>query len=318
MSNQYGYNKYAYMDGITIGLDKVTLKIPFNPPIPKKKPGQYSMEELEIVLKYRKEFLNHIQYIRNDLKADFNFSEPKKVKKNKHLEYINLFSQEGLYIATITLGLCYETPTLRLTFNPSKLDNKKLKELLEFISLNAFQSFYQNSVLAHCEFFLDIEDVVPFELALLDTGRRKTTLVEKETTYQGRRGSQTVGVMYNKAKESQQKGKLTRIEMRICRNKISLETLVEKGIANPFTQFIVVPQNALLAVASEWKSYPSLATGILWHGLYGGVKNPTARKAITTRLREFTVPWWKPDEIWERFQEILTIWFKQTMVCEVE
>ena len=86
MSNQYSYNKYAYMDGITIGLDKVTLKIPFNPPVPKKKPGQYSKEELEIVLKYRKEFLNHIQYIRNDLKADFNFSEPKKVKKNKHLE----------------------------------------------------------------------------------------------------------------------------------------------------------------------------------------------------------------------------------------
>jgi hypothetical protein len=86
---------------------------------------------------------------------------------------------------------------------------------------------------------------------------------------------------------------------------VTFQGLVEAGINNPFAPFIVVPASALDVVAKEWPYDPELAHRIRQHGLYGGIKSGSARKVITKRLRELSVPWWNADSIWAKFGVIM-------------
>jgi len=158
-------------------------------------------------------------------------------------------------------------------------------------------------VISHFEFFIDVKGINTRDLVLLDTGKRITTPY-KTTTFNGRRGSKLVGVMYDKGAEQKTDQSLTRIEVRIKRRDVTFQQLVESGIDNPFSPFLLVPASALTVVANEFKC-PALVGQILQHGLHGGIKNTFARKKITSRLKELAVPWWNPDQIWSEFREIL-------------
>ena len=283
------------MDGIRIGIDQVTISIPYAPPV---EGAQYL---------YKKEMLGLINYVQYATQHLFKSTLPKPVKGTSTLKRINVSCEEdGSYVATVLVGLCYGTPVLNYTFNPSKLTSEGLMELNALLTMThplGYAGIYIQGVITRFEFFLDIEDVNLSDLALLDTGKRITTLY-KDTTYHGRRGRDLVITAYDKAAEQKIDRVLTRIEARIKRRGVTFQELVETGIANPFAPFIVVPATALNVVASEWK-YPELADQIRQHGLYGGIKNTQARKAITKRLREFSVAWWNPDAIWAKFGTIM-------------
>lgn len=309
MNSEWVKPYYELMDGIRMGIDQVTISIPYVPPVQgdEKLTQDQITKLISVQHHYKKEALGLINYVQNATQHMFKSALPKPLKGAPTLKRINVFCEEdGSYVATVTVGLLFGTPVLNYTFNPHKLTGEGLEELEALLTMThplGYAGIYSQGVITRFEFFLDIEDVNPSDLALLDTGRRMTTLY-KGTTYHGRRGRNLVGTAYDKAAEQKLDRVLTRIEARIKRRDVTFQELVETGIANPFAPFIVVPAAALNVVASEWKC-PELADQIRQHGLYGGIKNKQARKAITKRLREFSVAWWSPDAIWAKFGTIM-------------
>ena len=310
MNSEWVKPSYELIDGIRIGIDQVSITIPYSPPQhPDEELDQEQLQKL-ITAQHQhwKMAISNINYVRWAAMNLFKSAPPKSVKGLTTLHRIPVLCEEDAsYIATITLGLIFGRPLVNYTFNPSKLtaDGRlELEALLTMTHHMGYEGIYSEGVIARLEFFLDVEDVPNSDLVLLDTGKRTTT-VFKGTTYHGRRGRPLVGTAYDKAAEQKIDRLLTRIEARIKRRDKTLQEVVEGGIANPFAPFIVVPASALDAVASEWPYDPELAPQIRRHGLYGGIKNGQARKAITKRLRELSVPWWNPDAIWAKFGTIM-------------
>ena len=309
MDCQWVKRKYQLAEGITIGIDRVGISIPFNPPKPCVK--QLPMDQIKQLLSaeshYKKEFRKHINYVRSVLNSDFRVKTGKPNQGAQPLDRVGVYSKkDGAHVATVMLDLNYKTPVLNYSFNPSKLNDNGLDELdtlFELTLFNHYEELYTDGVIARFEFFIDVEGVNASDLVLLDTGRRKTTLY-KTTTYSGNRNSNLVGTLYDKGAEQKTNQFLTRVEVRLKRRDVTFQQLVESGINNPFAPFILVPASALSVVANERKC-PDLVGNILQHGLYGGIKNAHARKAITNRLKELAVPWWNPDNIWNEFRQIL-------------
>lgn len=302
--------KYQMTDGLTIGIDKVCISIPFNPPkpcdgqLPKGQTKQLALAQNN----YKKESLNHINYVRSALRNfGFKTTRAKPIQGAQRLDRVGVYTEEdNSYVATVMLGLTYSTPVLSFSFNPSKLTDYGLDELEALLTLtlpNHYEGLYTDGVISQFEFFVDVEGVKVSDLVLLDIGKRKTTLY-KSTTYNGRRGSPLVGTLYDKGAEQGTDHLLTRVEVRVKQREVTFQQLVESGISNPFSPFLLVPASALTVVANEFKC-PALVGQILQQGLNGGIKNAQARKAITKRLAEFVVPWWNPDLLWDEFRKIL-------------
>ena len=310
MNSEWVKPYYELMDGIRMGIDQVSITIPYIPlQLPDVELDQDESKKLIAAQhQHKMTAISNINYVRWAAMNLFKSAPPKSVKGLATLHRIKVFCEEdGSYTATIMLGLFFGRPLVNYSFNPSKLTAEgrlELQALLTMTHLMGYEGIYSEGVIARLEFFLDVKDVPTSDLVLLDTGKRKTTFY-KNTTYHGRRGRKLVGTTYDKAAQQKIDRVLTRIEARIKRRDKTLQEVVEGGIANPFASFIVVPSSALDVVASEWPYDPELATQIRLHGLYGGIKNGQARKAITKRLRELSVPWWNPDTIWAKFGTIM-------------
>jgi hypothetical protein len=310
MNSEWVKSSYELMDGIRMGIDQVSVTIPY---IPLAHPaGELDQEQLKQLITAQKqhwnEAISNINYVRWTVQNIFKAAPPKLVKGLKTLHRIKVFCEEDAsHIATITLGLFFGKPLINYSFNPSKLTaegSMELEALLALTHMMGYEGIYSGGFIARLEFFLDVEDVPNSDLVLLDTGKRKTTLY-KDTTYHGRRGRKLVGTSYDKAAQQKIDRVLTRIEARIKRRDKTLQDVVEGGIANPFSPFIVVPASALDLVAGEWPNCPELAHQIRQYGLYGGIKNQPARKGITKRLQQLAVPWWNADAIWAKFGTIM-------------
>ena len=310
MNSEWVKPSYELIDGITMGIDQVSITIRYIPlQHPDGEPDQDQLKKLITAQhQHKKMAISNINYVRWAAMNLFKSAPPKSVKGLATLHRIKVFCEEDAnHIATITLGLFFGKPLLNYSFNPSKLTAEGRMELEALLTMThhmGYEGIYSEGVIARLEFFLDVEDVPNSDLVLLDTGKRKTTLY-KGTTYHGRRGRKLVGTAYNKAAQQKIDRVLTRIEARVKRRDKTLQEVVEGGIANPFAPFIVVPASALDVVANEWPNDPELAHHIQQHGLYGGIKNGQARKAITKRLQEFSLEWWNPDAIWAKFGTIL-------------
>lgn len=166
-----------------------------------------------------------------------------------------------------------------------------------------YYELYEQGVVSHAEFYVDVFGVNLADLALIDAGRRVTTMY-KGTTYHGRRNSSLVGTMYDKAKERGEDGQRVRIEARIKRRDILFQCLVEGTLPNPLSSFLVVEKSKLQLIAQEWK-HPQLADQIVELGMYGAVHNQHARKKILARLEAEAAPWWQPAKFWDAHKEQL-------------
>lgn len=310
MNCEWVKSRYPLVEGITFGIDRVRISIPFNPPKPSD--GHLAKEHTKQLAlaqnNYKKERLNHINYVRSALRNfGFKIAIAKPIQGAERLDRVGVSTEkDNSYVASVMLGLRYSTPVLNFSFNPSKLTDDGLDELETLLALtlpNQYEGLYTDGVISQFEFFIDVEGIKVSDLVLLDTGKRKTTRY-KSTTYNGRRGSPLVGTLYDKGVEQGTDQLLTRVEVRVKQRQVTFQQLVESGISNPFSPFLLVPASALTIVANEFKC-PALVGQILQHGLNGGIKNAQARKAITKRLAELVVSWWNPDLIWGEFRKIL-------------
>lgn len=299
--DKYQSNGMGYL-----GIDRVVIGIPFKHITASLfyYKGQASAHDEEYA--EWKAQVAAIKYIEYALTSFF------KVKAEKiqgtYLRRIRVFSDESnRLLMVVILG---KTPTgipvLNFEFNPSKLSQYDWDEVeggLTVLLDHHYAELYQKGVVSHFEFFIDMDQHAIGDLVLLDLGRR-TRSNSSTTTYSGKRAGRMVGTMYDKAAELGRVGNLVRIEARINRRDLAFHTLVEGGLSNPFTSFIVVPAEALATIAAEWKQ-PYLEHHLCELGLYEVVKNPHARKKIASRLGELAMPWWKPEAYWHTFSQML-------------
>lgn len=287
---------------MSIGIDKVEIGIPWNPK------GEHAAQSKDLIKSRKNTFHRNMVRIRDQIIENMPHTIWHEKGAYGWQTHIHITSpNDGPAIATITLGSHWGKPLLNYQFNPSKLteDGRHTLNLL-FTLTQPFEylSLYRDGVVKHLECFIDLNEVSHDDLALLDRGRRKTKHCDS-TTYQGQRKGELVGTLYDKGRQIGHDAPLTRLEWRVQRPELTLEKFIEHGVANPLAAFMVVPNSALDEVAVGWPAYPELARSIRDSGLYGGIKNSNARKAITARLYDRTMPWWEPDILWEGFRLLI-------------
>jgi hypothetical protein len=300
-------NRLEKMNGIEtthVGLDKIVIGIPY-PKFPKADElNPPSQEEVALLQAKRKEFVASMKHIESMITAGKFCCG--KIKSKDSKRYKVLSEVDGALLCVFSLGFSYGSGVINFEVNPHRLNSDKIAELLGLLSVmfdGHYDELYEQGVVSHAEFYVDVFGVDLSDLALLDTGRRATTMF-KGTTYHGRRTSSLVGTMYDKAKERGEDGKRVRIEARIKRRDIPFQDLVEGNLPNPLSSFLAVEKSKLQLIAQEWK-HPQLADQIIELGMYGAVANKPARDAILTRLKEEAAPWWQPDIFWAAHREKL-------------
>jgi hypothetical protein len=287
-----------------IGLDKIVIGLPY-PQFPKADElNQPSQEQVALLQAKRKEFVANMKHIESMITAGKFICGKIKSKDLKRYKVLSEF--DGALLCVFSLGFSYGSGVINLEINPNRLTQDKIAELLGLLSVmfnDHYQELYEQSVVSHAEFYVDVFGEELSDLALLDAGRRATTMF-KGTTYHGRRKSSLVGTMYDKAKEHGEDGQRVRIEARINRRDIRFRDLVEGNLPNPLSSFLVVEKSKLQLVAQEWK-HPQLADQIIELGMFGAIANKHARNAILARLKKETVPWWQPELFWADHREQL-------------
>lgn len=295
------------LDGISyMGIDRVVIGIPLNPTIPDNLSDK---DKLIMQAEKMKDAIATICHIESMFKEVFGIvGKPlKKIPMLKRFHIISESESKNL-IATVLVGRNPNgIPVLNFEFNPSKLSHEDWQELevaLQVLLFNHYEELYDYGVVSHFEFFLDLEQYSLGDLILLSLQRRSHSEF-KSTQYRGKRASNVVGTIYDKAAESKLIGNLTRIEVRLNRRDMPFKNLAEGNVANPLEGFIVVPSEALQTISAEWKN-PHLGTHIKNLGLHDGISNKHARAAIIKRLKELTVPCWKPEKLWANYKAMLS------------
>lgn len=288
---------------IEIGLDRTVIGLPY-PKLSKKDGENPTAEELNLLDAQRKSFVSHLKYIESVIHSgEYHCSSV----KGTNLKRYKVFSDiDGKLLCILTLGLSFSTAVINFEFNPSKLNSDSFAEidgLLSVMFYDHYDELFENGVVSHAEFFIDIYGEELSNLALIDSERRSTTKY-KGTTYQGRRGSRFVGIMYDKAKQLKNGGQLVRIEVRINRRDIRLKDLVEQDLFNPLSTLLAV-EVIQMQVMSNKLECPHLGNNMAELGLYGAVKNAHARKAIWQYLAQHAAPWWRPDTFWAGHRQLL-------------
>lgn len=291
---------------LQVGLDRMVLGIPY-PRLPKSAcQNPPSQEQLCDDAAKQKEFHAKLLHIKSMIigTCQYHVSET----KNKDLKRFKVLSDlDGSLVCVFSLGFSFGTGVINLEINPSKMttDNwDELKGLLSVTFDGHYQEFYEQAVVSHGEFCIDVPGENLSSLVLIDTGRKATNNY-KGTTYHGRRASRLVGTMYDKAKQLKQGGKLVRVEARINRRDIRFQDLVEHDpLNNPFSSLFVVEVIQLQLVAQDFLN-PHLANLIKELGLYESVKNKHARQKILARLQDVSVHWWQPEVFWAKHKELL-------------
>lgn len=303
--------KQILMEGITIGIDLMTINIPYRPLGMTSTDVSGELTPLQIAKEvfHKNEFICHVHGVHSAL-IDIFDAVPAQTKNKTGPDRLRVVcEQDKSHVAIVVAGHYFGSPVVSYSFNPNKLTEAGLIELDGLLSLtlpHGYASLYTEGVISHCEFYIDVEDVPYGGLALLDRGKRKVTPF-KGSTYNGTRQSLTVGVMYNKAEEQKTDSLCTRFEFRIKRLDTTLEQLVESYTPNPLSPFLITPAVAINSVANNWGNDPGLAHRIVSDGLSGGIKNSTARRSITKQLEEHVEPWWEPENIWVAFQQAMTV-----------
>lgn len=288
---------------IQIGLDRMVIGLPY-PKLPKGDSfSQISQKDVALVRAQQKEYVAKLHHIKNVITQG-----PCKFINGKDLKRYYVFSEFNppALLCIFGLGFSFGTAVINLEFNPSKLSPDQYAEILGLLEVMfdyGYHELYEQSVVAHAEFSVDVFGVDFSNLVLIDEGRLSTT-IHKNTTYHGKRGSPTVTTMYDKGEQSKMGVKLVRIESRLNRRDIRLKTLVEQDIFNPLSTLLVLEVIQLQLAAQKWKS-PYLANSIKELGLYGAIANKQARKAILAYLKEHAVPWWQPEVFWAAHRELL-------------
>lgn len=300
-------NKVVYVDGVElhIGLDRFVIGLPY-PKLPNLDIANPVTNDVVVQINIsQKEFVSCLKHLENTIKDTGKYVIGKC--RNKDLKrYKVLSEQDGGLLCFYTLGFCFGTGVINIEVNPSKLTADKWGELLALISIqfyHQYEELYARGVVSHAEFYVDVVGESISNLVLIDEGRRATTHF-KGTTYQGKRGSPLVGTMYDKASELKLNEKLIRIETRMNRNDIAFKDLIENDLFNPFSKFLVLNVNKLQLIANEFGS-PSIKQNIVESGLFKGIKNKHARKAILALLKENAISWWKPELFWSTHKTLL-------------
>ncbi|MDV6341123.1 hypothetical protein R2103_04990 [Nitrosomonas sp. Is24] len=233
-----------------------------------------------------------------------------KIIKYDNMKVYSIYSDSEMNkkkLCRLTIGRNYGNYFINIELNPSKLNQHDCDELEGLFSIlfdHHYAEIYQRGVVSHFEFFVDVVNVDPNDLLLIDKGRRKTT-VHKGTIYHGSRRSKLVCTMYDKGAQQGMNSSITRIEARINQRNLRFIDLIENGIPNPFENLFVVSADSVQLIAQDYKQ-PQFAQLLRELGVYGITPgNPAARKKILERLKEYTVPWWKPELIWEVHREML-------------
>lgn len=220
---------------VQAGLDRMVLGIPYPKLAKHNAQNPPSQDELADIAAMQKEFVAQLHHIKNMIVGTGKYHVSNT--QNKDLKRYKALTDDGSLICIFTLGFSFGTGVINLEINPSKMTTEKWGELHALLAVtfnNDYQEFYERCVVAHAEFYVDVPGADLPRLVLIDEGRRTTTK-HKSTTYHGRRESQLVGTMYDKAKQLNQEGLLVRIEVRIKRRDIKLKDLVEHNLLNPFS-----------------------------------------------------------------------------------
>lgn len=289
--------KYQIDENIKFGIDRMVIGIP-SMHIPKSLYEHTPENEKELpIRKYlRKNYKELQDYIVNGvLIMDYGAKPEKTDTGNRYPVYIDLQDSQFL-LCTVHIGNAFGYPFINFEFNPSQLSEEAIEELklfFSFVLFHQYEELYMHGVVSRCEFYADIKGVNVSELVLIDAGKRRTTHHE-DTTYQGPRGAELVGVLYNKADEQRKKdhyieGDLTRYESRLKDRGTKFCDLIAGKIKNPHSPFIVVTADALREATSHYGG-TNLADKIMKYGLYEAMKkNPPARKALINKLRSVAI-----------------------------
>jgi hypothetical protein len=303
--------KQVLREGINIGIDLMTINIPYRPLGMTINDPSGKLTSLQIAMEvfHKKEFVSHVHGVHNALIEIFDAVPALKKNKTGPDRLRVVCEEDKSHVAIVMAGHYFGFPFISYSFNPNKLTEAGLIALDGLLSLtlpHGYASLYTEGVVSHCEFFIDVDDVTYGSLALLDRGKRKATTY-KDTTYNGTRRSLLVGTRYNTAEKLNLDTLRTRFEFRVKRLDTTLKQLVETITPNPLSPFFIVPATAINTVAKHWPYNPNLAIQIERHGLSGGIKNSTARKSITNQLEGHIVPWWEPESIWIAFRQTMAV-----------
>lgn len=191
---------------IGIGLDRMVIGLPY-PKLITSDGSNPTAEELNLHDAKKKQFQSQMKHIESVITSGPHHCKG-KIKDQQR--YLVLSNDDDTLLCVFTLGFCFGRGVINFEFNPSKLtpDNfSEISGLLMAMFFDHYDELFDESVVSHAEFFIDVSGEELSNLVLIDSGRR-TPKQWKGTSYHGPRSSRLVTVMYNKAKQQKLVGSL--------------------------------------------------------------------------------------------------------------
>ena len=292
--------KFQAADGIRIGVDRMVIGYTLGPmQLAAKKAHKDSPLVQE---QYSNAYISMMNEMQDTIRT---VTEYKELPGKYQTRYVVRSTLSGSRLCTVSFGFGKSTYT-NVEWNPSKLSHAdwlELEALFDVLFELGYGGLFQNGVVSHAEFCVDVSGAKNSDFVLVNQGRHQKTIFNG-TTYYGRRTSPLVCTMYDKGAQLKIDDDLLRVEVRINRRDIWFQDLINVGIQNPFESIFVVPVDALQIISNDYNK-PTLANNIKEFGVSGAVKNNAARKAILAKLKVHTVSWWQPDMFWKTHQQLL-------------
>jgi hypothetical protein len=142
---------------VGIGLDRTVIGLPY-PSFPKAGGTPLPEDQIQLVHEMQKEFKAKMYHIKSTVTSGPQHCQG---KKNDLKRYYVQSETDGTHLCIFALGYSYGTTVINLELNPSKLSSEQFGEigaLMMVLFDDHYQELYQQGVVAHAEFFIDVPD----------------------------------------------------------------------------------------------------------------------------------------------------------------
>jgi hypothetical protein len=233
-----------------------------------------------------------------------------KIWKNKYATHADLPLGNDSSLR-LQLGVSHHKLYALFDFQPPQLDEEGIAALKDYLTIflsGGVDQFRDQAHVTYAEFAADFSGVawtglLPFDDCLRNSNWYPSPLLYRPTGYLGRRGANRVIRGYDRQKKLLQvegklvEGPLTRIEAVCRRTQLTPSTL--SVAPNPFCTVGIANLETAFAAFDEagWHEFlydcrMQGAQVALWSRM------KAIRQQYLNRLRELTVDWWNPHELW--------------------
>jgi len=244
-----------------------------------------------------------------------------RISNNLYKYSYNIILEYGQYL---TIQICpknFDSSYLRICYNPNKTYPGEVQLFIDEIVPGGFIRLITESRCTRCDATVDIIGMNINELIFFRPKVSKTNVFTKhgyiETCYLGDKYSNRQTCLYDKAahhkykknafiNEEKPRIPITRIEVRI---KYKIPLLEIARLNNPFSDLYIdyLDKNIFSGESTLFFQYFKDACRYLGpHAVIEKLKKYDYEeyKLFLKKIKESDIPWWKPDEMWDSWEEI--------------